>query len=229
MNIRPLAVTASACLVAALGCRHPRPAPQSAIQVQIESAPGKAALFLAGRAIGETPQSIAVASPDELLKLTATRESGQAVEKRIRFLSLDKAEVLFVFGTENSEMAKALGLARLLVFDYGAAVTFEVDHAELKPEFLPLLDRQAGLLKSHFQDMDIQICGHTDAMGTVEHNLALSLDRARSVADRLSAQGVAKDRLKIQGFGSTYPLADNGTDEGRALNRRTEVVLPLND
>jgi OOP family OmpA-OmpF porin len=62
-------------------------------------------------------------------------------------------------------------------------------------------------------------------MGGPEHNLSLSLDRARVVADDLAGRGVDKARLKIQGFGSTYPLASNDTEEGRAMNRRTELIL----
>jgi outer membrane protein OmpA-like peptidoglycan-associated protein len=209
-----------------LGCRHPKPVPQQAIQVEVSSSPGKATLFLGGRTLGETPQVLAVDTVDELLQMTATSENEQVVEKRIRFLSLDRAEVLFVFGADNSAMAKALGLAKILVFDYGAGVTFEVDKSDLKPAFLPLLDRQATLLNTHFSDQEAFVCGHTDSVGAPEHNLSLSLDRARAVADDLAGRGVAKERLKIQGFGSTYPLISNDTEAGRAMNRRTEVILP---
>jgi outer membrane protein OmpA-like peptidoglycan-associated protein len=209
-----------------LGCRRPKPVPPKAIQVQVSSTPGKAQLFLAGRALGETPQSLAVATAEELLLMTATSGDEQVVEKRIRFLSLGQAEVVFVFGAENSAMAKALGLAHILVFDYGAGVTFEVNRSDLKPGFLPLLERQASLLKTHFADQDLFVCGHTDSVGAPEHNLSLSLDRARTVMDDLTGRGVAKERMKIQGFGSTYPLLSNDTEEGRAMNRRTEVILP---
>ena len=158
--------------------------------------------------------------------MTATAENEPLVEKRIRFLALDQAEVIFVFGADHSALAKALGFANILVFDYGAGVTFEVDKADLKPGFLPLLQRQAALLQTHFSDQTVFVCGHTDAMGTAEHNLSLSLNRARAVADDLTGRGVAKERLQIQGFGSTYPVAGNDTEEGRAMNRRTEVILP---
>ena len=209
-----------------LGCKAPKPVPQTTNQVEVNSSPGKATLFLGTRTLGETPQVLAVATVDELLQMTATAENEQVVEKRIRFLSLDQAEVLFVFGADHSAMAKALGFAKILVFDYGAGVTFEVDKSDLKPGFLLLLDRQATLLKTHFSDQDVYVCGHTDSMGAPEHNLSLSLDRARAVADDLAGRGVAKERMKIQGFGSTYPVISNDTEAGRAMNRRTELILP---
>jgi len=212
-----------------LACRAPVAAPKEAIRVEVTSTPGQAVIFLGGKRIGQAPQALSVASSDELLKMTATYEKETVVEKRIRFVAPDQIEVRFVFGADNSVMAKALGLARILVFDYGSAVTFDTDRSDLKPDFRLLLDRQANLLKTRFQGTPVTVCGHTDSMGGVEHNLTLSLNRARSVADDLAGQGVAREQLKIQGFGSTYPVADNGTDSGRAMNRRTEVILPLTD
>jgi len=233
--LRPPSLAPAILLPALLGlaCRapEPRPAaqPKPAIQVEVTSTPGQAVIFLGGKRIGEAPQALSVASSDELLRMTATREQETVVEKRIRFLGPDQVEVRFVFGADRSVMAKALGLARILVFDYGSAVTFDVDRADLKPEFRLMLGRQAELLKTRFSGTQILVCGHTDAVGGADHNLALSLNRARSVADDLLGQGVAKDQVKIQGFGSTYPVADNGTESGRALNRRTEIILPLTD
>ncbi len=208
------------------GCIRPKPVPQQTIQVQISSEPGKAALFMAGRPIGETPRTLEVPSVDDLLTMTATSRNEEVVEKRVRFLSQQQAEVIFVFGTGHSTMAKALGFAKILVFDYGAGVTFAVNQATLKPEFLPLLERQAGLLKTHFPGLDIFVCGHTDAQGSPDFNLSLSLDRARSVAADLAGRGISPERMKVQGFGSQYPVAGNETDQGRAMNRRTELILP---
>jgi outer membrane protein OmpA-like peptidoglycan-associated protein len=213
-------------LLLAAACGAPRTVPASAIQVMVTSYPAETALFLAGKPVGTTPRTLTVDSLDALLELTATSGAEPVVEKRIRFTALDRAEVLFVFGTGNSAMAKALGLARILVFDYGAGVTFELSKADLKPEFLPLLDRQAALLKVHFTGVDVLVCGHTDTLGTADFNLALSLARARSVAQNLEAKGVPKERMKAQGFGSAYPVAPNQTEQGRARNRRTELVLP---
>jgi len=208
------------------GCSSPGSRPSAAIQVQVTSTPVPSDLFLDGRPAGATPRTLEVASVDALLQLTAKAGNEELVEKRIRFLAMDRAEVEFTFGTGASAMAKALGMARILVFDYGTGVTFDVDHSDLKPAFLPLLDRQAAMLDKHFPGLDLFICGHTDAQGSQDHNLALSLARAKAVAADLAAKGIAKERMKLEGFGSTYPLASNQTERGRALNRRTELVLP---
>lgn len=212
-------------LAAALACKGPE-AGKPLIQVQVTSTPLQSELFLAGKPLGGTPRTLAVPSLEALLDLTATAPKEQVVEKRIRFLANDRAEVIFVFGAGKSDTARALGLARILVFDYGAAVTFELNKADLKADFLPLLERQASLLRSRFPDLDVYVCGHTDALGTQDFNLALSLARARAVAADLEARGVPKARMKVQGFGSAYPVAPNQNEQGRALNRRTELVLP---
>jgi outer membrane protein OmpA-like peptidoglycan-associated protein len=226
MKILNSTVVLAASLLIGTGCLRPKPVPQSAIQVQVLSEPGKAALFMGGRSIGETPRTLEVPSVDDLLTMTATLNNEDVVEKRVRFLSQQQAEVIFVFGAGHSTMAKALGFAKILVFDYGAAVTFAVNQATLKPEFLPLLERQAGLLKTHFSGLDVFVCGHTDAQGTPDFNLSLSLNRARSVSEDLTGKGIPKERMKVQGFGSQYPVAPNDTELGRAMNRRTELILP---
>jgi outer membrane protein OmpA-like peptidoglycan-associated protein len=123
-------------------------------------------------------------------------------------------------------MAKALGLAKILVFEFGESITFDVDSYKLKPAFADMLDRQAEMLTVHFKDLDVYICGYTDSLGNGDYNLTLSLARAQAVADHLASKGMPRSRIKIQGFGSAFPIASNDTSEGRAQNRRTEVILP---
>lgn len=204
----------------------PVPVPAKGITVNVSSEPGKASLAISGKPVGETPQSLKVAAVEELFQLSATLGEEGLVEKRIKFLSADQVEVTFLFGQGRSTMAKVLGLPRILVFDYGTGVTFNVNRADLKAEFLPLLERQAKILDTHFPALDVFVCGHTDSQGSKEFNLALSLDRARAVASQLESRGVKKERLKVQGFGSDYPVAANDAETGRAMNRRTEVILP---
>ncbi len=196
------------------------------LSVTILSTPPQASVSLKDRPIGLTPQSISVDTASDLLQLKAAIGKSLATEKRIRFLSPERVEVLFLFAKDRSPLAQSLGLARILVFEYGEGITFDVDHYNLRPTFTALLERQAEMLKAHFTDLDIYICGHTDSSGGVNHNLALSLARAQSVADTLVAKGVSRSRLKVQGFGSAFPVAANDTAEGKALNRRTEIVLP---
>ena len=72
---------------------------------------------------------------------------------------------------------------------------------------------------------NVQIQGHTDNAGDDNKNLVLSDNRAKSVKEYLVQKGVAVDRLDAKGYGETMPIADNGSTEGRAKNRRTEFVL----
>lgn len=66
--------------------------------------------------------------------------------------------------------------------------------------------------------------GHTDNAGTPAHNQALSEARAREVVRTITTQNIAADRLQAAGFGQSRPLASNATEEGRAKNRRVELV-----
>ena len=71
----------------------------------------------------------------------------------------------------------------------------------------------------------IQIKGHTDNVGSAADNLKLSENRAKAVVDFLVSKGIDVKRLSYKGFGATQPIADNTTDEGKALNRRTEFII----
>lgn len=71
----------------------------------------------------------------------------------------------------------------------------------------------------------VLIKGHTDSVGSDAYNDTLSMRRADSVAAFLVSQGVAADKIKTEGLGESQPVADNATDEGRAQNRRVEIVV----
>src|SRR5262249_54914040 len=100
---------------------------------------------------------------------------------------------------------------------------FESDKATLEPGAEGLLDDIATALKN-FPEWGLRIVGHTDATGDPEANEALSLDRANSIKTALVQRGVGPDRLQAAGAGETRPIASNETAEGRALNRRVELV-----
>ncbi len=101
-------------------------------------------------------------------------------------------------------------------------VLFDFNKSTLKPESEPVLAKAADLLKSKAFAVEVQ--GHTDNVGTDAYNLQLSEARAASVKLWLTQHGVAADRLTSKGYGKSQPVADNGTDEGRAKNRRVELV-----
>ena len=103
-------------------------------------------------------------------------------------------------------------------------IYFDTDSAAIKPESAGTLAEIARLLGAA-PDLDVIIVGHTDNQGGLEYNLDLSQARARSVHDALAAQhGIAADRMQFAGVGYLAPVATNATAEGRALNRRVEIV-----
>lgn len=109
------------------------------------------------------------------------------------------------------------------VFELPLAL-FHFDRADLNPEALPGLDELAYFLK-YRPDLKATIFGHTDPAGTETYNLKLSEARARAVADYLRENGVTAENLHCIGLGAAQPRADNGTEDGRRLNRRVEVVI----
>ncbi len=207
-------------IISTQGCQRIR------INTEVKAEPSEVAVSYKDHEIGVTPVTIQVDRISELLKISAKDTTKNIMETRIRFLGANKAQVIFRFGTEPSRLARALNLHKVLVFDYSENATFDMNKFALKPELMPLLTKQAALLNKYFPTVPIYICGHTDKTGTEDYNLSLSLKRAQAVADFLAANKIVKGRLKIQGFGEVYPIASNENRNGRALNRRTEIVLP---
>jgi outer membrane protein OmpA-like peptidoglycan-associated protein len=102
-------------------------------------------------------------------------------------------------------------------------ITFDVGKSTIKPESMGEINRIATLLKEN-PDLKFSVEGHTDSTGNAANNQTLSEARSQAVVDKLVENGIARDRLKAAGKGQTSPIADNGTDEGRAKNRRVEFV-----
>ncbi|MFM7085308.1 MAG: OmpA family protein [Hyphomicrobium sp.] len=100
---------------------------------------------------------------------------------------------------------------------------FDFDKATLRPESSKLIKDIATTLKSN-PTWTFQINGHTDSIGDANYNKKLSKERAASVAAALVQEGIDKTRLKTDGLGQTQPKGDNATLDGRALNRRVELI-----
>lgn len=101
---------------------------------------------------------------------------------------------------------------------------FETGKSSIKSSSYTSLDQLAEFLKRK-KTQKIRIVGHTDNIGDPNSNLRLSLERAEAVKKYLLDQGVPSFLLTTEGYGSSKPIADNATTEGRALNRRTEIHL----
>jgi OOP family OmpA-OmpF porin len=101
-------------------------------------------------------------------------------------------------------------------------IQFEFNSGILKTEAYPILDKAAAEMKKD-PSVKFALNGNSSAEGTDEHNMTLSVERANAVKTYLVNSGVNIDALTAKGFGETKPIADNKTEEGRALNRRVEI------
>jgi OmpA-OmpF porin, OOP family len=102
-------------------------------------------------------------------------------------------------------------------------VNFETAKATITSDSAKTLDTAAAVLKAA-ADFKVEVAGHTDNVGAPDANLKLSQERAQAVMAALVQRGIAAARLSAKGYGQTTPVADNRTDEGRAKNRRVELV-----
>jgi outer membrane protein OmpA-like peptidoglycan-associated protein len=111
-----------------------------------------------------------------------------------------------------------------LKLDIPSDISFDTGRADIRPTLRPILDQFANGLRDQ-PNTEVRIIGHTDSTGSDAVNDPLSLQRANSARDYLSARGVDARRILTAGRGSREPVAENNTDAGRAKNRRVEIFL----
>lgn len=145
--------------------------------------------------------------------------------------NIHKKGYMFVSGTleQRDSLRSTPKIVSLNEIAVGEKVTlqnifFDFDQAGLKKESYGELARVAKFLKRN-PKVNLEMGGHTDIIGSREYNLNLSTHRAKAVYDHMIKIGVPADRLSYKGYGPDRPIADNNTEEGRAKNRRTEVVV----
>ena len=137
--------------------------------------------------------------------------------------------VVAVVGSMADKMVDAAAMSKGLgekghIALYG--IYFDTDKAVVKPESKPTLDEIAKLLRGQPQ-LNVVIVGHTDSQGAYDYNMDLSKRRAEAVAAILAqSYQIAKPRLRTAGVGFLAPIGSNARDDGRALNRRVELVAP---
>ncbi|HEY3295498.1 MAG TPA: OmpA family protein [bacterium] len=103
------------------------------------------------------------------------------------------------------------------------AINFDTGKATIKDDSKPIIEQMVDLMKSN-AGLKVEIQGHTDNVGKSDANQKLSEERAASVKKALVDNGIDAARMSAVGYGDTKPVADNKTDEGKAQNRRVELV-----
>ena len=128
---------------------------------------------------------------------------------------------------ESIPGASVIRVGEGIIVRFDSGILFDVDKADVKAGANDNLKNLAESLQKNVQT-DLIIIGHTDNTGTPVQNLDLSLRRAQSVKDYLVTGGVDAARISTQGKGETEPIADNATEDGRAQNRRVEIIIIAN-
>jgi len=163
--------------------------------------------------------------------LAASERNGEmsaeqlAAEQKARTAADERATA--AQAAEQAALAKLAAVSqepRGMVITLSGSVLFASNQAVLLPEARTRLDQVADVLLTT-RERDITIEGHTDSQGGDALNMDLSQRRAEAVRDYLVGRGYQADRIKAHGLGKGNPIADNASPEGRANNRRVEIVI----
>lgn len=148
-------------------------------------------------------------------QLAAEKKARQEAEKRAKD-AMDKLAVAAALAVKDEP--------RGTVITIPGSVLFASNKYELLGPAREKLDRVADALKNQ-EDRKMVVEGHTDAQGTEQANMELSQNRAKSVRDYLVSKGVPAEKISATGLGQSRPIADNKSAEGRANNRRVEIIV----
>jgi outer membrane protein OmpA-like peptidoglycan-associated protein len=161
-------------------------------------------------------------------ELSSTKQSLEktqdqlAAEKAAREAAEKKAAQALA---DLQKIAAVKQESRGMVITLSGSVLFASNESTLLPAAMIKLNEVADALIQGNPDANITVEGHTDSQGTRQYNMELSKKRADAVRDQLISRGVAADRIKAVGVGPDRPVADNKTPEGRANNRRVEIIV----
>lgn len=141
---------------------------------------------------------------------------------------MDKQQQEFEAALAQEQSQHNLEIQRMadesLKIDVSNEISFDFNSANVKPAFMPTLDKVANVL-NRYPKTNVTVVGHTDSTGSDSYNQQLSERRARNVADYMVGRGVNSGRMFSIGQGETQPRASNDTEAGRQLNRRVEILV----
>jgi outer membrane protein OmpA-like peptidoglycan-associated protein len=177
---------------------------------------GAAGGAVLGRVIGGKKGTAAGAVIGAAVGGTAGALIGRRMDKQAEELRRDMA----------GARVERVGEGIKITFDSG--ILFAKNSSTLTSEAQENINTLANTLKK-YGDTNVLIEGHTDNTGTDAINEPLSVRRAQAVANYAMNQGVESSRFEVKGYGSTQPVADNATEDGRRQNRRVEVAIYANE
>jgi len=202
-------------------------------EAEASAAAAAAALVDANRAIEEVQRSrteaeaAVLAAQGELSRIETERialvASVSTLEEQSAALEREKAELSARLQGALSQVADTQQSARGMIVSL-PDILFDLNEATLKNELKVVIAKLAGILLI-MPELNLRVEGHTDSTGSADYNQGLSERRATSVRDFLAQQGIDGQRMVAVGYGLTRPVADNSTREGRARNRRVEIVI----
>jgi len=178
---------------------------------QARIAQHRAQLAAMGKETGKMKDAQLASAQNELAQEAERRKAAEEAAKK----SAD----------ELARLASVKQEERGMVITLSGSVLFASDKAELLPAAQQRLSEVAKALNEGNPNAQLVVEGHTDAKGSQGHNLELSARRAEAVRTYLVSQGVDSKRISAQGLGFSRPVADNKSAEGRANNRRVEIVV----
>ena len=173
---------------------------------------GKAATVIAAGAVGAAAALVFCEEPEitespEVLAVEVNGDLSQSLEQR-----------------EPLIMPEAQAAPEPVTFMFDSrTLQFELDRADLLPGAEETLAQVVDYLRE-FPEVSVTIAGHTCWLGTEAHNQVLSRKRAQVVADFITSRGIEGDRMVVEAYGESLPIATNQTDEGRQRNRRVEIT-----
>jgi outer membrane protein OmpA-like peptidoglycan-associated protein len=172
----------------------------------------------------QTAADLAVANQQLAAKDQALMAQGVAMLGEVS-LRKDAEKRAAQAAADLAKFASVKQETRGMVITLSGSVLFTSGKSELLPAAQVKLNEVAKALTEQDPDTTMVVEGHTDAQGAAEFNQKLSRDRAQSVRDYLVSRGIAGDRITAEGFGPSRAVGDNATAEGRANNRRVEIVV----
>jgi outer membrane protein OmpA-like peptidoglycan-associated protein len=194
-----------------------------ALQKELSMVKDSLIVLWSGEALGA--KSDVASLSDERARLERLNlEKAMELAIKDSLLAVQKAEAERRLSALHSRAINVYKDARGTILSM-SDILFETGRADLKPELRENLSAIGAILQSLLTESEVTVEGHTDNVGTAEFNQRLSEQRANAVMQYLIERGINAERLEAVGYGFSRPVADNETDEGRARNRRVELVI----